>query len=164
MAKKIRKNKNIKIFFLVLGLLLAIGILVFSNYLSKTTTSTDTKAAGRKQCSDYKAINCPKNLGCVPSGKWCKFVGVGNNDTQQTTSNTVSGRSPVKTSAGYCLSGLDCNVGWYINGKYTPPQSPTGAYSCPQPFQGNKIVFCCPPGTHRDDVTKGPGFPGTCVK
>ena len=82
-AKKIRKNKNFKLFFLVLGLLLAIGVLVFSNYLSKTSTSTDTKAAGRKQCSDYRsAQGCPKNLGCAPSGKWCKFVGTTTQITQ----------------------------------------------------------------------------------
>lgn len=76
MAKKIRKNKNIKLFFLVLGLLFAIGILIFSNFISKTTTSTDTKAAVRNYCSSYQsARGCPKNLGCVPNGKWCKFVG-----------------------------------------------------------------------------------------
>lgn len=79
MAKKIRKNKNTKFLLLVLGLLLAIGILIFSNYLSKTTTSTDTKAAGNKQCTAYQSKRgCPKNLGCVSGGKWCKFVGTDN--------------------------------------------------------------------------------------
>ena len=134
MAKKIRKNKNLKLFFLVLGLLLSIGILVFSNYISKTSTSTDTKAAGRGQCTSYQSKRgCPKNLGCVPSGKWCKFGGTSNGSNQQTTSTSTStGRSPVKTSAGYCLSGLDCNV---------DGQAPTGSYPCPAPYiRGNQTI------------------------
>lgn len=159
MAKNIRKNKNLKLFFLVLGLLLAIGILVFSNYLSKTSTSTDTKAAG---------LNCGKFYGkrnrCIENG--CNYNSAKKTcDFPSATGNTATkGKSPVKTQAGYCQNGLDCNIGWIIDGKYNPPQQPVGSYSCPQPYKGNLVVFCCPPGMRRDNVTMGPGNPGTCIK
>lgn len=169
MAKKLQ-DKHSK-FFRSLSLLMTLFVIGFiltlTYYVINATTSTSTQAAGNK-CIKYSG-NRTKciNYGCYygKNGLCSSKNQVGNtNSGGYTGVDTQSkGNSPVKTKAGYCMEGLDCNVGWLIDGKFTPPQQPKGSYLCPQPYYGNPKVFCCPPGTHRDDVTKGPGNPGTCI-
>jgi len=161
MIKNIHKSHD-KFFKTIslLTILIVIGIIItLTYYVINATSSTTTQAAGQN-CGKYygKKDKCFAN-GCVYStkNKTCNFPSVNVN-------NSKKGKSPVKTKAGYCLGGLDCNVGWEINDKFYPPEPPKGSYECPQPYKGNLRVYCCPPGMHRDDVTKGPGKPGTCVK
>lgn len=161
MAKNLVKKHGD--FFKVMSLmatLFVIGIIiVLSYYVINATTTTESKAAGRKkQCADYKSSNCP--VGCVAKGKWCQSVStLINNGPQQNLPGapSTSGSSSVKTRAGYCLTfeydgvKLDCN---------NNNQQPVGSFKCPSPVN-YKTFYCCPPGQVRlfdSNHTE----PGTC--